>query len=91
MTLAMDVRLASEQARFGLVFSKLGVVDAACSIWFLFESCWVSLGSPWGLPEAMECEFNLGYLTVPLEGGGLGMSKMIQTRTRLINGLIGDT
>lgn len=35
MTLAMDVRLASEQARFGFVFGKIGIVPDACSSWFL--------------------------------------------------------
>jgi enoyl-CoA hydratase/carnithine racemase len=35
MTLAMDIRLASEAARFGLVFSRRGVVPEACSSWFL--------------------------------------------------------
>jgi enoyl-CoA hydratase/carnithine racemase len=35
MTLAMDVRLASEKARIGFVFGKLGIVPEACSSWFL--------------------------------------------------------
>ncbi len=35
MTLAMDIRLASETARFGFVFSRRGVVPEACSSWFL--------------------------------------------------------
>ncbi len=35
MTLAMDFRLASEQARMGFVFGRLGVVPEACSSWFL--------------------------------------------------------
>jgi enoyl-CoA hydratase/carnithine racemase len=35
MTLPMDVRLASESARIGLVFGKLGIVPEACSTWFL--------------------------------------------------------
>jgi enoyl-CoA hydratase/carnithine racemase len=35
MTLAMDVRLASEQARFGFVFARRGIVPEACSSWFL--------------------------------------------------------
>jgi enoyl-CoA hydratase/carnithine racemase len=35
MTLGMDVRLASEKARFGFVFSRRGVVPEACSSWFL--------------------------------------------------------
>jgi enoyl-CoA hydratase/carnithine racemase len=35
MTLAMDVRLASEKARIGFVFGKIGIVPEACSTWFL--------------------------------------------------------
>jgi enoyl-CoA hydratase/carnithine racemase len=35
MTLAMDIRLASEKARIGFVFGKLGIVMEACSSWFL--------------------------------------------------------
>lgn len=35
MTCAMDFRLASEKARFGFVFGKLGIVPEACSTWFL--------------------------------------------------------
>lgn len=35
MTLAMDFRLASEKARIGFVFGKLGIVPEACSSWFL--------------------------------------------------------
>ncbi|MEO8814749.1 MAG: crotonase/enoyl-CoA hydratase family protein [Mycobacterium sp.] len=35
MTLAMDARLMSTKARFGLVFGKLGIVPEACSTWFL--------------------------------------------------------
>jgi enoyl-CoA hydratase/carnithine racemase len=35
MTLAMDFRLASEKARIGFVFGKIGIVPEACSSWFL--------------------------------------------------------
>lgn len=35
MTLPMDVRLASDKARIGFVFGKIGVVPEACSTWFL--------------------------------------------------------
>lgn len=35
MTLAMDIRMASEKARIGFVFGKIGVVPEACSSWFL--------------------------------------------------------
>jgi enoyl-CoA hydratase/carnithine racemase len=35
MTLPMDVRLASDRARFGFVFARRGLVPEACSSWFL--------------------------------------------------------
>jgi enoyl-CoA hydratase/carnithine racemase len=35
MTLAMDFRLASEKARIGFVFGRIGVTPEACSSWFL--------------------------------------------------------
>ena len=35
MQCAMDVRLCSEEAKFGFVFSKRGIVPEACSSWFL--------------------------------------------------------
>ncbi len=35
MLLAMDIRIASEAARFGFVFSQRGIVPEACSSWFL--------------------------------------------------------
>jgi enoyl-CoA hydratase/carnithine racemase len=35
MTLPMDVRIASTKARIGFVFGRLGIVNEACSTWFL--------------------------------------------------------
>jgi len=35
MQLAMDIRIASTQARFGFVFSRRGIVPEAASSWFL--------------------------------------------------------
>src|SRR5262245_9962781 len=35
MTLPMDVRIASDRARFGFVFARRGIVPEACSTWFL--------------------------------------------------------
>ena len=35
MACAMDIRLASEKARFGFVFGKIGIVPEGCSTWFL--------------------------------------------------------
>jgi enoyl-CoA hydratase/carnithine racemase len=35
MTLAADFRLASDKARIGFVFGRLGITPEACSTWFL--------------------------------------------------------
>ena len=35
MQLAMDMRLASDSARYGFVFARRGIVPEACSSWFL--------------------------------------------------------
>ena len=35
MTLAMDIRIAADDARMGFVFSRRGIVPEACSSWFL--------------------------------------------------------
>ncbi len=35
MLLAMDIRIASDDARFGFVFARRGIVPEACSRWFL--------------------------------------------------------
>jgi enoyl-CoA hydratase/carnithine racemase len=46
MQLAMDVRMASEAARFGFVFARRGIVPEAGSSWFLSKLV--------GLPQALE-------------------------------------
>ena len=47
MTLAMDIRLASEKARIGFVFGKIGVVPEACSSWFLPRIVGISQALEW--------------------------------------------
>ncbi|UAL11729.1 crotonase/enoyl-CoA hydratase family protein [Caulobacter segnis] len=47
MTLAMDVRLASEAARFGFVFARRGIVPEAASSWFLPRIVGVSQALDW--------------------------------------------
>lgn len=61
MTLPMDVRLASERAKFGLVFARRGIVPEACSSWFLPRVVgigrameWVATGRIFGPEEALE-------------------------------------
>jgi enoyl-CoA hydratase/carnithine racemase len=47
MTLPMDVRLASDRARIGFVFGKIGVVPEACSTWFLPRIVGMSRALEW--------------------------------------------
>ena len=61
MTLPMDVRLASEAARFGFVFARRGIVPEACSSWFLPRVVgisaaleWTMTGRVFGADEALE-------------------------------------
>ncbi len=47
MQCAMDIRLASEDARYGFVYSKRGVVPEACSSWFLPRVVGISTALEW--------------------------------------------
>jgi enoyl-CoA hydratase/carnithine racemase len=49
LPLAMDIRLASDKARFGFVFAGLGVVPEACCSWFLPRIVGVSRALEWCL------------------------------------------
>jgi enoyl-CoA hydratase/carnithine racemase len=61
MLLPCDVRLASEDARFGFVFNRRGVVPESCSSWFLPRVVgmqtaleWVLTGRVFPAAEALE-------------------------------------
>ena len=47
MILPMDIRIASESARFGFVFSRRGAVPEACSSWFLPRIVGISKALDW--------------------------------------------
>ena len=47
MTLPMDIRLASDKARFGLVFARRGLVPEAASSWFLPRIVGISKALEW--------------------------------------------
>ena len=47
MTLAMDVRIASDEARIGFVFARRGIVPEACSSWFLPHIVGISQAMEW--------------------------------------------
>lgn len=63
MTLPMDVRLASDRARIGFVFGRLGIVPEATSTWFLPRIV--------GISRALEWTYTADILTAQeaLEGG----------------------
>lgn len=56
MTLPMDIRLASEKARIGFVFGRIGIVPEACSSWFLPRIV--------GISRALEWTYTADILTV---------------------------
>ena len=47
MTLPMDIRLASEEAKFGFVFARRGLVPEAASSWFLPRIVGISKSLEW--------------------------------------------
>jgi enoyl-CoA hydratase/carnithine racemase len=47
MTLPMDVRLAADNARFGFVFARRGLVPEACSTFFLPRVVGISQAAEW--------------------------------------------
>lgn len=60
MQLPVDIRLASDNARFGFVFAKRGIVPEACSSWFLPRLVgqqqaleWCMTGRIFGAEEAL--------------------------------------
>lgn len=60
MTLAMDIRLASENARIGFVFARRGLVAEGASTWFLPRIVgvgkaaeWIYTGKVFGVQEAL--------------------------------------
>lgn len=47
MTLPMDIRIASDKARIGFVFGRIGIVPEACSSWFLPRVVGLSQALEW--------------------------------------------
>ena len=62
MTLAMDIRLASSEARIGFVFGRLGIVPEACSSWFLPRIV--------GTQQALEWVYSADVLTAEAAHAG---------------------
>lgn len=61
MQLAMDIRMAADNAKFGFVFARRGIVPEACSSWFLPRIVgisqaleWTYTGRVFGAQEALD-------------------------------------
>ena len=76
MTLPMDARLASERARIGFVFGKLGIVPEACSSWFLPRLV--------GLPTALDWVYSGEILTAEAARDG-GLVQAVHPPDRLLD------
>lgn len=76
MTLPMDVRLASQNARIGFVFGRLGITPEACSTWFLPRIV--------GLPQALEWIYAADILS-PEEALRGGLVKAVVAPDKLLD------
>lgn len=75
MTLAMDVRLASDDARIGFVFGRLGIVSEACSTWFLPRIV--------GMSQALDWMYSADILTADVAKAG-GLIKSVHPSGELL-------
>lgn len=76
MTCAMDIRLASDKARIGFVFNKIGITPEACSTWFLPRIV--------GLSTALEWSYTGDILTTD-EVLNRGFVKVVVPSERLLD------
>lgn len=53
MSLPADIRIASETAKFGFVFTRRGLVPEACSTWFLPRIVGISTALEWAMGGKM--------------------------------------
>ncbi|EME50641.1 enoyl-CoA hydratase-related protein [Rhodococcus sp. GXMU-t2271] len=53
MTLPADIRIASDTAKFGFVFTRRGLVPEACSTWFLPRAVGISTAVEWAVGGKM--------------------------------------
>ena len=74
MTLAMDIRLASEKAKIGFVFGKLGIVPEACSSWFLPRIVGIQQALEWVYSAEIFDEVKDDQITISVQDNGTGMN-----------------
>ena len=75
MTLPMDIRIASEEAKFGFVFARRGLVPEAASSWFLPRVV--------GINKALEWTFS-GRVFSPEEAKEGGLIRSIHPAEKLL-------
>ena len=75
MTLPMDIRIASEEAKFGFVFARRGLVPEAASSWFLPRVV--------GINKALEWTFS-GRVFSPEEAKDGGLIRSIHPADKLL-------
>ena len=75
MTLPMDIRIASEEAKFGFVFARRGLVPEAASSWFLPRAV--------GINKALEWTFS-GRVFTPEEAKEGGLIRSIHSADKLL-------
>ena len=76
MTLAMDIRLAADDARMGFVFARRGLVPEACSTWFLPRAV--------GLSKALEWVYS-GRVFPATEALEAGLVRSLHPRDQLLD------
>jgi len=75
MTTAMDVRIASNEARIGFVFGRIGIVPEACSTWFLPRIV--------GISRALEWMYSAEIMTAEQAFAG-GLVRSLHSATELL-------
>jgi len=75
LPLAMDIRIATDRARFGFVFGKIGIVPDACSSWFLPRIV--------GLPKALQWTFS-GELVAAQDALASGLVSQVVSPEQLL-------
>jgi enoyl-CoA hydratase/carnithine racemase len=76
MTLPMDFRLASEHARFGFIFGRIGITPEACSTWFLPRIV--------GLEQALEWSYRADIFSAE-EALAKGLVRSLHPRETLLS------
>jgi enoyl-CoA hydratase/carnithine racemase len=79
MTLPMDQRIATPEARFGFVFARRGIVPEACSTWFLPRVVGINTALEWAMS---------GRLISAQEALSAGLLKDVVPGERLVDSVV---